>query len=190
MPATYQLLPRARHRPVLVEASPDRHVDNLLAPELWARLHWGLASKDQDRVLAVLLPDETDPETRRRIALDHQCKCLRRAAQFAASLDVPASPPDGVSLYLVAGDAEPTQATAVVNLGTGALRVVDWKPGDGTVLRSSALMDERVGREWTPTLDSPIRWSQVTFVFADHLGMTKDAAFSDNVLFLLLEQAR
>ena len=50
-------------------------------------------------------------------------------------------------------------------------------------------MDERVGREWTPTLESPIRWSQVSFVFADQLGMTKDAAFSDDALFLLLEQA-
>ena len=49
---------------------------------------------------------------------------------------------------------------------------------------------ERVGREWTQTLESPIRWSQLTFVLADHLGMTKEAAFSDYVLFPLPEQAR
>ena len=38
-----------------------------------------------------------------------------------------------------------------------------------------------------------IRQAQVLVddcVLQDHLGMTKDAAFSDNVLFLLLEQAR
>ena len=39
-------------------------------------------------------------------------------------------------------------------------------------------------------ISSPIHWSQVTLVFADHLGMTKDAAFSDNVLFVLLKQGR
>lgn len=56
------------------------------------------------------------------------------------------------------------------------------------MLRSSALMDERAGNEWRPLLDSPIGWSNVMFLFNDHLGPTKDPTFSDNVLYILLEQ--
>jgi hypothetical protein len=67
-------------------------------------------------------------------------------------------------------------------------KVTNYEPGDGTVTRSSALMDERVGGTWTPNLQSPIKWSNVMFLFSDHLGLTKDPAFSDNVLYILLEQ--
>ena len=68
------------------------------------------------------------------------------------------------------------------------MRVTDRAPGDGTVLRSSALLDERVGGTWMPHLVTPIDWSRVTFLFTDHLGLTKDPAFADNVLYMLLEE--
>ena len=58
-------------------------------------------------------------------------------------------------------------------------------PSDGAVLLRSARMDERVGGSWSPNLRSPIDWIHVTFLFPEHLGMTKDPAFSDNVLYLL-----
>ena len=60
-------------------------------------------------------------------------------------------------------------------------------PGDGTVLRTSAVLDERVGGHWQPRLKTPIGWRHVQFLFTDHLGMTADPAFSDNVLYILLE---
>ena len=63
-------------------------------------------------------------------------------------------------------------------------------PGDGTVLRSSALLDEREGGPYRRGLNSPIAWGQVVALFSDHLGMTRDPAFSDNVLFQLLEAPR
>ena len=44
------------------------------------------------------------------------------------------------------------------------------------------------GRVWTPGLQSPIEWSRVYFLFTDHLGLTKDVHFADNILYLLLEQ--
>jgi hypothetical protein len=49
-------------------------------------------------------------------------------------------------------------------------------------------MDERQGGEWAPHLQSPIAWDQVMFLFNDHLGMTKDPVFTDNILFTLLEE--
>jgi len=75
-------------------------------------------------------------------------------------------------------------------MSRGEVRMIEEQPGDGTVLRSSALMDERLGRAWSPTLLSPIRWDQVLFLFTEHLEMTRDPAFTDNLLFLLLEKPR
>lgn len=186
MPSVYQLLPRGRHG-VLRDAESGEGVPDLYDPELWWRMKWGLASPGQDKTLRVLLPDVQDPEDRRRIALDHQAKCLERARLFAQALDVPAAPPDGTTIHLFAGDAEPTLAVLTARPGKGAVKELAFRPGDGTVLRSSALMDERVAGDWRPTLVSPIRWSSVQFMFSDHLGMTKDPGFSDNVLYMLLE---
>lgn len=187
MPAVYQLLPRARHASLVDAAAPQRPLDPL-DPELWEQMGWGLASPRQEKVLGTLLPGVADADTRRRIARDHLRKCLTRTRRLHEALDVPASPPAGLDLYLFAGDAEPTDDVASVDPQSGRLRVVQQSPGDGTVTRSSALMDERTGGSWRPGLRSPIDWRGVNFVFTDHLGMTRDPAFSDNVLFLLLDR--
>ena len=188
MPAIYQLLPRGRHGALVDAANPPRRIDDILGPKLWEDMGWGLAAPDQDHVLKWLLPNTEGPAHRRRIALDHQRKCLLRARQFAAALDAPASPPEGLTLSLIAGDALSTPAVISLNMNSGAIEVIEEGPGDGLVLRSSALMDERVGGDWSPTLVSPIEWTQVIFLFTGHLEMTRDPAFTDNLLYLLLEQ--
>ena len=190
MPAGYQLLPRGRHGALVDAEDPSVTIDSLFAPDFWQRMGWGLADPEQDAVLQQLLPDVEDARERRRIALDHQQKSLERARQFTAALDLPATPPASTEIALIAGDAEPTLARLTVDRTTGALDDFDEAPGDGTVLRSSALMDERVGGTWQPTLNSPIRWSQVTFLFADHLDMTRAPVFTDNLLYYLLEHPR
>jgi hypothetical protein len=151
---------------------------------------WGLASENQQRMLEWLLPDAPGGETRRRIALDHLAKCLHRARAFAASLDVPAVPPTSTRLYLFAGDAEPTPAIGRARPGTDKVEIIETRPGDKTVLRSSALMDERLDGQWSARLRSPVAWTNVTFLFTDHLGLTKSTVFTDNVLHLLLESPR
>ena len=113
---------------------------------------------------------------------------MKRAKKFQAAIDQPASPPEGLRLYLLAGDAIPTGSAVTINSTKEHFEVTDYEPGDGTVARYSALMDERMGGYWTPQLKSPIKWSNVMFLFSDHLGLTKDPAFSDNVLYILLEQ--
>ena len=189
MPAVYQLLPRGRHG-AMINAGTAQRIEDIHDPELWERMNWGLADPRQDKVLQMLLPDVQDVAARRRIALDHQRKALRRAEQFAAALDLPASPPLGLSIYLIAGDAVPTDAAVAINSDDSAVRVIEVAPGDGTVLRSSALMDERVGTNRVGRLDSPIDWTNVHFVFRDHLGLTKDPGFSDNLLYSLFEKPR
>lgn len=197
LPVAYQLLPRERHYPLLVDADgdgePETPLPGLSYPELWQRHGWGLADPDIGDQLAVLLPEVDDPAERRAIALDHQAKCLARAALVHAALDRPADPPPGLSLHLIAGDAVMTTRRYGV-LPDGDTRPVEYAPGDGTVLRSSALADERAARlgdnPLMPHTETPIGWSQVLFLFQDHLGLTRDPVFIDNLLYLLLEAPR
>jgi hypothetical protein len=186
MPSLYQLLPRGRHGALRAASDTSVAIDSLYDPAFWKRMEWGLADPDQDRVLRQLLPGVDDAAARRRIALDHLDKSLAHARRFTAALDTPATRPDGLDLMLVAGDAEPTLSRLTVDRATGALAPLDNGPGDGTVLRTSALMDERVGGRWTPTLRSPIDWSRVTFLFESHVEMTASPAFADNLLYYLL----
>jgi hypothetical protein len=187
MPSVYQLLPRPRHGAWTAPAGgapPDA-----LAAETWERFGWGLADPEQERVLARLLPD-LGPEERRAVALDHQRKCLERARQLFRALDRPASPPPGTELMLVAGDAHATPATVEVDPASGRRGARGTAPGDETVLRSSALMDERLAGDWRPVLVSPVDWSRVLFFFEGHLALTQAPAFIDNLLYLLLEEPR
>lgn len=190
MPSLYQLLPRGRHGALRAAADTSIAIDSLYTPAFWSRMEWGLLDPDQERVLQRLLPSVDDQAARHRIAEDHLRKSLDRARRFTAALDTPATRPDGLDLMLIAGDAEPTPARLTVNRQTGALSLLDKAPGDGTVLRTSALMDERVGGPWAPTLRSPIDWSQVTFLFETHVDMTSSPAFTDNLLYYLLVQPR
>jgi len=190
MPSLYQVLPRGRHGALRAASDTSIAIDSLYAPSFWNRMEWGLLDPDQDRVLQKLLPNVGDPAARRRIAEDHLRKSLARARQFTAALDTPATRPEGLDLMLIAGDAEPTLSQLSVNRKTGALSTLEKAPGDGTVLRSSALMDERVGGTWGPTLRSPIDWSRVTFLFETHVEMTASPVFTDNLLYYLLVHPR
>ena len=184
MPSMYELLPRARHHPLLrVDGQP---VADLYDPELWKNQQWGLADPIQDPVLKLLLPEVESRKQRLEIALDHQAKSLRRGRQFTTAMDLPAKPPESVKLLLIVGDAEETKMAAQIN-PEGGIKIIKTGPGDGTVLRSSALMDERMSGHLDRRLVSPIHWNQVHFIFSDHLGLTKNPAFTDNVLYFLLE---
>ena len=187
LPAVYQILPRSRHQPLLDIAGQP--IEDIFDPALWEYNEWGLADPDEADMLAMLLPDIPDAEERRQVALDHQRKALIRAKHVTAALDVPATPPMSVRLLLVAGDSMDTMSTLKID-AEGNLNVVASAPGDGLVLRRSALMDEREEKKLGVRLVSPINWSYVLFLFSDHLGITKDPAFVDNLLYFLLESPR
>lgn len=189
MPGLYQLLPRSRHRPVISDG--DRKTIDIMNPQAWVQYRWGLLNPAQQTVLHQLLPNVTDPGLQQRIAYEHLKKCLDRAKAFHAALDVRSKPPQGTSVHLIAGDAYPTSAQLWAH-ANGHVSVAAQLPGDGKVTRASALMDERYteGTKWSPRLISPITWSSVNFLFTDHLGLTRDPAFTDNVLYLLLEAPR
>ena len=184
MPAIYQLLPRPRHG--LIAGEDGRVIDHF-DPAIWRENGWGLAAQDSDKALDWLL-DDVPAADRPRVAQEHLAKCLARAKQLHRALDAEASPPEGTRLFLFAGDAEPTQARYQVS-DDGELRCIEHVPGDGTVTRASALMDERLGRPYTAGLQSPVDWHRVQFIFENHVGLTSSRAFADNVLHILLEEA-
>lgn len=186
MPSVYQLLPRTRHKRVLDE---NGNAVDIMDSNTWEKYNWGLANKERISDLQKIFPDDTDENLIMDTAKDHLQKSLIRAKLFHKSLDIPKAPPDTLRLYLIAADAVETPSVMSVSNTTGELVIEESAPGDGTVLRASTLMDERVGGKWEARLVSPIKWSNVMFIFNDHLGMTKDPAFTDNMLYILLEQS-
>ena len=163
---------------------------SVLDASYWQLLEWGLLDPAHERSLQRMLPDIEGAAERRAVALDHVRKCLELAEQFQRCLDVPAALPEGVTLTLFAGDAVETEDRVV--LGDGGIKRVFTAMGDGAVTRAAALMDEQMNvpanaDRWQPRLLTPIDWSGVTFLSSDHLGLTSDPTFSDNLLHLLLQ---
>ncbi len=181
MPAAYQLLPRTRNL-ALVNAKGEAL--DVLDPETWTRFKWGLADPKQDRQLKKLLPN-TNAAQRRRIALDHQFKCLVRARQFHDSMDVPAALPPGIEMHLYAGDAKETLDVLVADTTKGKIIKEKMAAGDGTVTRTSAVSEERDAEG----VRYNIPWNSKTFLSSDHIGLTRDRTFVDNVLSRMLEHS-
>jgi len=184
MPSIYELLPPAGERPLI---DRDSRPLDALDPELWARLGWGLMDPRQDRVLEVLMPGEPRVATRRARARAQLDKLLANARAFRRALDRPCRPPAGTELHAFIGDAVDTPSRVQID-NDGEPALIDWIAGDGAVTRRSVLRDRRGPGEEGSRLRSPIPWTGTQFVFSDHLGMTSDPAFVDNVLHLLLER--
>lgn len=186
-PALYQLLPRNRHQ-AAVDASKGELIEDLYDAELWARNGWGLCSPGADVLLKAMVPDETE-KTRREFAQRHVADCLNNAKRFHETLDVAARTPQGLTLTLFAGDGVQTPSRVSIE-GSQTVRTIQNDLGDGTVLRSSALMDERRNRSNYPRVLTPIDWDSVNFIPASHMVLTRHPAFINNALYILLEKPK
>ena len=193
-PSVYQLLPRGRHGALVWNDDTDTPVQDLLDPALWQELKWGLSGENEkmDEVLKQLLPDEISVLARREIARKYQAKALNRARLFQAAMDRPAHAPDGLEMFLVAGDNRETPEVASVDKASGEFSILEYGLGDETVTRGSALLDERMDQNqaWHPRLVSPIHWSSTMFIPGKHRTITGGSIFTDNVLYWLLEEPR
>ena len=193
MPGVYQLLPRPELGAVVSGDDFGRRLERALDGDYWIEKGWGLADPEQAEGLKMLLPGLDSAEERRRIACEHLEKCLARARQFFRAMDLPASPPEGLELILAAGDSLETPAVLAVDERGPSVWTIQHGPGDGTVLRSSALADLRALETESSErqrLDSSVDWTRVMFFFAGHLELTRDPAFIDNLLYTLLEEPR
>lgn len=181
----YQMMPDSSTKSVVYENDPSKPVD-IYDFQTWIKMKWGLANPKQEEIFKILLPNVKDKTKRRLIAFDHLKKCLKRAKRFKRTMNIQAKHPDTLKMYLVLGNAVKTTRRATANSKTGKLKVIDYGPGDGKVLASSAMYDERAGQKtWVPFFYSPIDWNSIIQLRAAHMGITTDPAFKDNVLFLL-----
>jgi len=190
-PSIYQLLPRPRHKSIVWAGDESTEVD-IYDSKIWEKFGWGLASESPETqtLLKNILPQVDSADERRQIALKQQARILKRTKHFHALIDKPAAPPKGLELFMVAGDVVETLSQVTIDPESGNIKKRSLSSGDGSVLRTSTLMDERVGQEWGPQLVSPISWSSALFLASDHLGLTRDPNFENNVLFWLLEDQR
>ncbi len=180
----YQMMPVPSRRSVVYADNPDKAVD-MFDVNVWIKMKWGLANPKADNVLKVLLPEIKDVKERRKIAIGHLTKCLKRAKLFIEVMAVKSTPPKDVKMFLIMGNALHTTRRAKADSKTGALTVIETAAGDGKVTRSSAIFDERAGERWTPFVRSPIGWRVMIQLRAAHMGLTTDPVFKDNILFLL-----
>ena len=187
-PAAYQLMPRARHNRL---KGPDgTPVAGIYDPALWEQMGWGLLGRDADAQLALLMPDEPGPAARRARARAYTARLLHRAETFHAMLDRWAPPPDWLELFLVVGGGYATPAFATLDPATGGMEISGVEEGDGVVLRASALLDERLDGDTSTGLRSPLRFQSTLFLPDEHVGLTRNEVFADNMLFWLLEAPR
>lgn len=184
-PSLYQLMPRDRHERVL---GPDGAPVELYDPETWARHGWGLLDPGDADLLALLTPDEPDDAARRARATRHLGKLLRRAERFHRAIDRPNVPPPWLDLFLVVGGGFATPAVARYDPVEDRMEIVAFEEGDGVVLRASSLADERQGNgEYTLGLQSPHNYRSILFLPDEHVELTQNPVFGDNLLFWLLE---
>lgn len=176
-PSVYELIPRNKDHAVVDESG--KPVD-LFDPDVWVKHGWGLADPDQAKTLEKLLPNEPDPAARRKIALDHQRKCLESARRFQDAVNCECSLPKGVQMHAFVGTALPTLSKLQITPDRG-LSHIGTQPGDGTVTMHSTLLEE-LGQN-----NGPIPWTSTQTVNANHVKMTGDPYFIDNLLHLLLD---
>jgi hypothetical protein len=189
-PSLYQLLPRARSRPVVLAGADGAALDPH-DPSVWQRMGWGIAKPGIDSELAQLMPEVSSAEERRRLALALQARYLQRARALAAALERPVRQPAGSQLMVVTGDALPTVTRMSANQVNGRITPVHMDPGDGLVLRDSALMDFRQGVEpRAPNVMTPMDIKRALFLPREHLEITRDPTFRNNILYWLLDEAR
>ncbi len=185
MPSIYQLMPRNRH---LVIENADNNFD-LYDVDNWKNLQWGLLSPDSLAFTKMYLPDVSDEDIATK-SYEYVKWSLTKAKAFHQALDRYPDKPCPSRIYLFAGDAVNTLTKARLDDDKTYL---DFKqnqlyyPGDGTVPRYSAVADDRFGQAFQPHLKSPVPWTHSTFLNNDHLGLTMNPVFTNNVLFILLE---
>lgn len=188
-PAMYEIMPRVRHEATI--GKQEANTVDIYDVALWERYGWGLLADGQDDILEAMLPSLASRGERREVAKDYLARQLRNARTFHRALDRKAATPVGLKLYAMAGDNINTARQMTINEQSGEIADNDYQPGDGLVLRTSMLGDERVGQEgkWQAGLRTAIDFEKVIFLPEEHLDLTRSDTFTDNVLHILLEES-
>jgi len=186
-PSIYELFPRPHQGTILDEAT-NQPVD-LYSVDTWESNTWGLLSPDSEPHLAKLLPNTASPLERKKIARDHLDKCLQSAKRFHQALDRRSAKPKDLYIQLFIGDSQKTNTTATWNPKTGVYKTGGQDSGDTVVTRYSSLANlSWHSQKPTKRTLSAIPYDSAVFISDDHLGITKDKEFINNMLFTLLQK--
>jgi hypothetical protein len=94
-------------------------------------------------------------------------------------------------MFLVVGGGFRTPARLRWDPDAHEMEVVGFEEGDFVVLRASALADERQNLDFRARgLVSPHQYDSILFLPREHVLLTLDPVFGDNLLFWLLEDER
>lgn len=159
--------------------------------ELWKKYRWGLAndSEESDRILQLLLPQITEKSERRKIALEHLEKNLKKAKQFHAAMKKNMPIDRNTRLYLFAGNSFETNRCLVIDRRSGKIADKISASGDGKVTLSSALYDRRAFKNNRQLfMDSPIKWDAIYNCGASHMGIFSSQEFWANLSLVLLSE--
>lgn len=185
-PSVYQMMPVSGMKMVIEDHKPGKPEVDIYDPKVWVANNWGLADPKQDQILKVLMPKISSFSQRRKIAIDHLSKCLKRARKFTNAMSIMSDPPEDVMLVLFCGDAVNTRRVATVDPKTKELKTLKWEAGDGKVLASSARFNLREGRPFIPYTVSPIKWQAILHIQGAHMGIMDSYSFIDNFVYYLL----
>lgn len=187
-PSTFQLMPRDRHQRVRVGDTSGPYVGSLYDVETWKRNRWGLFDPAEQDFFASLTPEIASEADRSKLATRHMTRVLSRTEQFHRAIDQGGAP-RGPDMFLVAGTGLDTPASATFS-GTEGLKLATKEEGDGVVLRTSALLDERQGGFTPKSRRRPINYRTTLLLPGEHLDLTHSAVFADNLLYWLLDSPR
>jgi hypothetical protein len=93
-------------------------------------------------------------------------------------------------MFLVVGTGLDTPAGVVIDPEDGTLEPLIQEEGDSVVLRASALSDERQGGNDAKGLVRPIKYRTVLLLPGEHVEITQNSVFADNMLYWLNDQPR
>lgn len=200
MPTVYQLLPHPWHPWATDEAGKVVDLDHF-DPQLWQQNQWSIFDPDVQQRIIKHAQDETAGQqqvSRLQTFFIHQ---LQRAKSFWLAL----SPPHEVAhegFIIMGGDCKDTLNHLLVQNDSAGLDLVDavkladphpirkqhhdllFRPGDGQVSKPSLLgqVHDPVSHQTRKT----IHIKYPVFVCEDHLRLTQNLTFQDNLLHVLL----
>ncbi len=180
MPSMYELL--ATKDIANVSNQNGEKVD-LLDPDLWQAMNWGLLDPKQKRTLNQIGSQISNKKDIYAQAKLLQAKLLRRARLFHLRLNIKSKPPSGLGFYLFAGLGEPTDSEVLINTLNKSWSIKSSNAGDGAVLRASAYAIENAN---IPDEGSIIPWDNAIFFYSSHMNLVRNNDFFANLYDILI----
>lgn len=206
LPSIYQLLPHPLNN-WIVTAEGKHLKRDLFNVNLWRRFQWSVFDPKVIQRIKKRYASEAEGERRVALLQDYMHNHLERARRFVWSLSVMIEDPK-YQLINFGGNCQPTPARIVVEEVDGESLVrlrpkqikrpvkgVDYKrlmlePGDGRVTKPSMLARDFLDPSKPRHRYSFFPQDYAFFLCEDHIRVTSNINFQDNLLNVLLEQTR